>query len=309
MSIHQQIQDVCPKSDTALAIGTFDGVHVGHQSLFKQLLQEAFRSDLQTMVLTFRNHPRSILDPTSEVQYIMPWEERERCIKSLGIDTVVPLEFTPKIARLRAHDFVANLVSDLRMRVLVAGPDFALGHNREGDIGALKKWGADMDFQVSVANLETLGDRPASSRGIRNMISEGDVESATQMLGRFPTLTGLVVKGDRRGRELGFPTANIASEQGILVPCNGIYATWIILDGKRYPSATSIGVRPTFGSGARSVETFILNFDSEIYGEEVTLQFVSRLREELAFSTVDALVQQMHLDVEKAKEVLRKCDA
>ena len=212
MSIHQQIEGVLPESDTALAIGTFDGVHLGHQSLFRHLVHEARKLDLRTMVLSFRNHPRTILDPSSDIQYIMSWEEREQSIRSLGIDTVVPLKFTLEIARLKARDFVANLVSDLRMRLLIAGPDFALGHNREGDISALKKWGADMGFQVSIADLAVLGGRPASSRAIRNMIAAGDLMAATKMLGRFPTLTGVVISGDRTGRELGFPTANISSE-------------------------------------------------------------------------------------------------
>ena len=304
MSIKQQLEGVRPESDTALAIGTFDGVHRGHQRLFQLLLEASGRLGLSATVVTFRNHPRTVLAPQSKVEYIMPWAERERCIRSQGVGAVVPLDFTLELSQLKAREFVTHLVRDLRMKLLVAGPDFALGHRREGDVTFLKALGEEMGFEVSVVEPALLGDRPVSSRALRRLISEGDVTSAAEMLGRCPTLTGVVVEGDRRGRELGFPTANLATEQDVLVPGDGIYATWTIVKGQRFQSATSIGVRPTFEPGPRSVETFIMDFNADVYGESITLEFVSRLREEMAFSSVDALVEQMNRDVEQARHIL-----
>ncbi len=304
MSIKQQLEGVRPESDTALAIGTFDGVHKGHQRLFQLLLKTAQRQGLTATVVTFRNHPRTVLAPQSKVENIMPWAERERCIRSQGVGAVVPLDFTLEISQLKARDFVTYLVRDLRMKLLVAGPDFALGHRREGDVTFLKALGEEMGFEVSVVEPALLGDRPVSSRALRRLISEGDVTFAAEMLGRCPTLTGVVVEGNRRGRELGFPTANLATEQDVLVPGDGIYATWTIVKGQRFQSATSIGVRPTFEPGPRSVETFIMDFDADVYGESITLEFVSRLREEMAFPSADALVEQMNRDVEQARHIL-----
>lgn len=304
MSIEQQLSQVSSPGDTALTIGTFDGVHRGHQHLFRCLKEEAKARSLLTAAITFRNQPRSVLVPDAKVEYITPWPERKALIKAQGVDHLVALDFTRKLSLLKAREFVNLLVQNLRMKVLVVGPDFALGHKRAGDIPTLRALGDEMGFRVEVVKPEVNDGQPIRSRVLRKLITDGDVVAAAEMLGRPFSLRGVVAEGDRRGRELGFPTANLALEPGFLVPGDGIYATWAIIKGARRQSATSIGVRPTFGAGSRCVEAYIMDFDDDLYGEAIALEFVCRLRDELSFSTVAGLIEQMERDVEQARAVL-----
>lgn len=306
MSVEQQLAQVSPIGDTALTIGTFDGVHLGHQYLFQCLKEEASASGLLTVVITFRNHPRAVLTPDSGVEYITPWQEREVLIQGQGMNMVVALDFTREVSLLKAREFVHLLVRHLRMRSLVVGPDFALGHRREGDIPTLESLGEEMGYRLLVVEPEMANNQPIRSRALRQLIAAGDVKDAAGMLGRPFSLRGKVARGEGRGRGIGFPTANLTVEPGLLVPSDGIYATWATVKGERRQSATSIGVRPTFGVGPRSVETFIMDFDDDVYGETLTLEFVCRLREELAFSSVTGLVDQMNRDVEQARFILTK---
>ena len=306
MSVEQQLAQVSPIRDTALTIGTFDGVHLGHQYLFQCLKEEASASGLLTVVITFRNHPRAVLAPDSRVEYITPWQEREVLIQGQGMNMVVALDFTREVSLFKAREFVHLLVCHLRMRSLVVGPDFALGHRREGDIPTLESLGEEMGYRLLVVEPEMANNQPIRSRALRQLIAAGDVKDAAGMLGRPFSLRGKVARGEGRGRGIGFPTANLTVEPGLLVPSDGIYATWATVKGERRQSATSIGVRPTFGVGPRSVETFIMDFDDDVYGETLTLEFVCRLREELAFSSVAGLVDQMNRDVEQARFILTK---
>jgi riboflavin kinase/FMN adenylyltransferase len=305
MSIERQFSQAAPSGDTVLTIGTFDGVHRGHQRLFQRVREEAQARGLQSAAITFRNHPRTVVSPGARVEYLTPWPQRKSLIKAQGIEHLVALEFTKELSLLKAREFVALLVDHLRMKALVVGPDFALGHRREGDIDTLKALGREMDFQVWMVEPEVVNEgQPIRSRTLRQLIAAGDVGLAETMLGRPFSLGGVVTKGDQRGKGLGFPTANITPEPDLLVPGDGIYATWAIVGGRRHQSATSIGVRPTFGPGSRSVEAYIFDFDSDIYGETLTLEFAYRLREEQAFSSVESLVEQMGRDVAQARSVL-----
>ena len=301
MPAHEELARASPHGDTVLTIGTFDGVHLGHQHLLGRLCEIAAQKGLVPLVLTFRNHPRTVLNPGLKLHYISTVDERVELIHSLGVEVVVPLDFTLELSRLRAREFVSMLGQHLRMKGLVVGPDFALGHRREGDLPTLRRLGEEMDFWVEPVEPILLDGRPVKSSQVRSMIGEGDVESLSRMLGRHYSLSGTVVEGDRRGRTLGFPTANLTPLSGVTVPANGIYATWALMDGHRYQAATSIGVRPTFGENVRTVEAFILDFQRDIYGAPLTLEFVQRLRDEVAFSSVEALVEQMNLDVEQAR--------
>ena len=304
MSVEQRLSQVSPSRDTVLTIGTFDGVHRGHQWLFQCLREEAASRDLLAAAITFRNHPRTVLAHGSKVEYITPWQEREALIRAQNVELVVGLNFTHELALVRARDFAGLLVRHLRMRGLVVGPDFALGHRREGDIPTLKALGQEMGYWVWVVEPAVADDQPIRSNVLRQLIDTGGVKAAATMLGRLFSLSGKVAKGDGRGRNMGFPTANLAVEPGLLVPGDGIYATWALVNEERYQSATSIGVRPTFGAGPRAVETFIMDFDGDIYGKALTLEFVCRLREEQAFSSVSELVKQMNQDIEQARAVL-----
>ena len=305
MTLQADIAGGPPPADTAITIGTFDGVHLGHRHLVRSLTEAAQRQGLTPIVLTFKNSPRSVLNPAAQLSYITDLESRLSLLHQPGIDRVVPVEFTRELSQLSAAEFVDALSKELGMKGLVVGPDFALGHRRQGDVATLREMGKTAGFWVETVNNFSLDDAPVKSSAIRELLAQGQVERVKRMLDRPFSLAGEVETGDRRGRELGFPTANLAPKPSMAVPGDGIYATWAIVDGVRYQGATSIGVRPTFGGGGdRRVETFLLDFSGDLYGKRMTLEFEQRLRGELAFSSVEALVQQMKQDVEQSRAVL-----
>jgi riboflavin kinase/FMN adenylyltransferase len=304
MTVHQELAKISPPRDTVLTIGTFDGVHLGHQQLLQRLKALADSSGLLAAVLTFRNHPRLVLNSELELSYITTLEDRLDLLRGQGIDLVISVDFTRDLSLLGAREFVGLLCGHLKMKSLVVGPDFALGHGREGDISTLTHLGEEMGFRVqAIEPTMMMGDVIKSSK-TRGLIAQGDVETASRMLGRWYALTGLVVEGDRRGRLLGFPTANLSLDPSVVIPADGIYATWVVVGGQRCQGATCIGLRPTFGVNSRTVETFILDFQGDIYGKPITLEFAGRLRDEQAFPNVEALVEQMKIDVAQTRAVL-----
>ena len=304
MTIHEELARVAPARGTVLTIGTFDSVHLGHRYLLRRVKEMAESGGLLSAVLTFRNHPRPVLNPEVTLNYITTLEERISLIRGQGIDQIIGVNFTTALSLLKAREFVSLLLEHLKVKGLVLGPDFALGHRREGDIPTLKRLGEEMGFWVEPVEPVLMDESVINSSRIRGSITLGDIEYAGRMLGRAYALTGVVVEGARRGRLLGFPTANLSLDSGLIVPGDGIYATWATVEGTRYRSATSIGVRPTFGAGDRTVEAFIMDFQEDLYGKLLTLEFVCRLREELAFSSPEALIEQMKADVDQARSVL-----
>ena len=304
MRIEQELAQTHIDRDSVLTIGVFDGVHRGHQSLLAKVVAEAKTKGAAAGVLTFRNHPDSVLNPNFQPQYITSIAERIRLIKDLGIDFVVPVTFDMEIAGLRARKFTELLRSKLRMRGLVVGPDFAMGYKREGNVDMLSDMGAELGFSVSVVDLLSDGGDAVHSTSIREALVDGNVKDVAKKLGRNFSISGTVVTGDKRGRTLGFPTANIEVGPDMVVPGNGIYATLAFVDGERRMAATSIGTRPTFDGKGRTIEAFLLEFDSNLYNRKLRLEFVQRLRDELKFDSVDALLEQMELDVEQTRRLL-----
>ena len=304
MRIEQELAQTHIDRDSVLTIGVFDGVHRGHQSLLAKVVAEAKTKGGAAGVLTFRNHPDSVLNPNFQPQYITSIAERIRLIKDLGIDFVVPVTFDMEIAGLRARKFTELLRSKLRMRGLVVGPDFAMGYKREGNVDMLSDMGAELGFSVSVVDLLSDGGDAVHSTSIRKALVDGNVKDMAKKLGRNFSISGTVVTGDKRGRTLGFPTANIEVGPDMVVPGNGIYATLAFVDGERHMAATSIGTRPTFDGKGRTIEAFLLEFDSNLYNRKLRLEFVQRLRDELKFDSVDALLEQMELDVEQTRRLL-----
>lgn len=289
---------------SALTIGVFDGVHRGHQRLIAKVRQEASDKGCAAGVVTFRNHPDSVFNPDFKPRYITALDERIRLIERLGVDFVVPVTFDRAVAGIRARDFAAMLTRRLGMRALVAGPDFAMGYKREGNVDALAAIGAEMGFSVSVVDLLSEGDAAVRSTNIRRALAAGDVDGVAKQLGRNYAVSGVVVSGERRGRTLGFPTANLEVGGDMAIPANGIYATRAFVDGECHMAATSIGTRPTFDGKGRTIEAFLLGFDNILYNKELRLEFVSRLRDELKFDSVEALLEQMALDVEETRAIL-----
>ncbi len=304
MAVLEEFARVAPARETCVTVGVFDGVHLGHQHLLSCLAGCARRRGALSCVVTFSNHPRSVLKPNGPT-YITSLGRRIELIKALGIDLVVAVPFTRELSLLSARDFVLRLRNDLKMRGLVVGPDFVLGHNREGDVARLSALGEELGFEVSVINQVYTGEALVKSTAVREALAAGDVAAAGRMLGRPFSLDGTVVRGDGRGRVLGFPTANVQVDPERIVPANGIYATWTIVDGARHRAATSIGVRPTFGASGRTIEAFLMDFSGDLYGKRLKLEFVARLRDELKFPSVQALIEQMHRDVALARELLK----
>jgi riboflavin kinase/FMN adenylyltransferase len=304
MRIEQELAQTHIDRDSVLTIGVFDGVHRGHQRLIAKVVAEANANGAAAGVLTFRNHPDSVLNPNFRPQYITSVAERTRLMEELGVDFVVPVTFDREVAGLRARKFTELLRSKLRMRGLVVGPDFAMGYKREGNVDMLSDMGAELGFSVSVVDLLSDGGDAVHSTSIRKALVDGNVKDVAKKLGRNFSMSGTVVTGDKRGRTLGFPTANIEVGPDMVVPGNGIYATLAFVDGERHMAATSIGTRPTFDGKGRTIEAFLLGFDSNLYNRELRLEFVQRLRDELKFDSVDALLEQMELDVEQTRRLL-----
>jgi riboflavin kinase/FMN adenylyltransferase len=303
MNFHQQLASIAPDKETVLTVGVFDGVHQGHRHLLRRLVEQA-GTDYTPAVLTFTNHPVTVLRPGTEVAYITSTEERVSLIKEQGIDLVVPLDFTPELSQVTAADFTETLVKSLRMKGLVAGPDSALGQNREGDINFLKQKGSELGFWVDVVEPLIMDGGLVKSRRIRSGLEEGDVASCARLLGRKYGFEGLVVGGDQRGTEMGFPTANLQTGPKTTLPGDGVYATWITIEGERHSSATSIGIRPHFGLSERLVEVFVLDFSADLYGQRLNLEFVSKLRDQQSFGSLEELIGQIDVDVAGARAIL-----
>ncbi|MCH8297320.1 MAG: bifunctional riboflavin kinase/FAD synthetase [Chloroflexi bacterium] len=303
MSFRQRLASAAPSKETVVTVGVFDGVHQGHRHLLRQVVRLAGGRYIPTVV-TFSNRPITVLRPGTEPSYLTTPEQRIDLIKQQGIELVVCLEFTLELAQVTAADFAKILIESLKMKGLILGPDSALGKDRQGDLAFMQRQGEKLGFWAqSVEPLEIKG-QPVKSRRIRDALADGDVSVGPELLGRNHYLSGVVVVGDRRGRSLGFPTANIEVDPQLLLPGDGIYATWAIIDGQRHQSATSIGVRPTFGLTQRLVEVFIMDFDADLYGKTVGVEFVKKVRDQEKFDGLDALVKQINVDVDDCRKVL-----
>lgn len=303
----QELSREAPGRPSAVTIGVFDGVHRGHQYLISAMVDRARCEGLAAVAITFNPHPRAVLRPGLAVTYLTSLEERVEFLHRLGLDAVCVLSFTSELAQLSAEDFLTMLVEEMEMKLLVVGPDFALGRGRAGTPELMREIGASLGFAVEVAPLLEESNEKVGSSAIRHALAEGDVERVARLLGRPFSLRGPVVSGDGRGRELGFPTANIALGLDRALPAYGIYVTRAYLRENAYESCTNIGVRPTFDADQTpTVETFILDFDEDIYGQELRIELLHRLRGEERFDSVDALVRRMHLDIEETREYFRE---
>lgn len=292
-----------PGRPSAVTIGKFDGVHRGHQHLVGRLIERAREQGLASVVVVLYPNPATVLRPGSAVTYLTSLGERLALLRRLGPDSVFILPFTSEIAQLSARDFASLLVEELDMRLLYVGPDFALGREREGTVGVLRKLGGELGFSLETAELLAQDGEKVGSTAIRQALAAGDVEEAARLLGRPFSLSGPVVGGAHRGAGLGFPTANIAVGLDTALPAYGVYVTRAYVRETEYQSCTNIGVRPTFDSEPRpTVEVYILDFDDDIYGEEVRIDLVHRLRDELKFDSVDDLITQMHKDIADTRE-------
>jgi riboflavin kinase/FMN adenylyltransferase len=302
MQILNDLQNV--DQELVLTIGTFDGVHRGHQYLLERLVHRARETSRLSAVLTFHPHPRAILHPEMRPVYLSTPLDRSAIMASLGIDLLVVLPFSQALARTSGDVFVASLFDRLCMRELWVGPDFALGRDRAGDIETLRPLADQLGFTLRLVDPVYDDGQVISSTRIRQLLQVGDVAEAARLLGRPYTISDLVRPGAQRGRSLGFRTANLQVAQDRALPADGVYAAWAIVDDQRYQAVVNVGVRPTFDSGERLVEAHLLDYQGDLYGKILMLQFAHRLRPELRFEDIPALVEQIRQDVARTRELL-----
>jgi riboflavin kinase / FMN adenylyltransferase len=304
MRIEQDLAVAAPQRDTLLTIGVFDGVHAGHRHLLETLKQRAADRSLLSGVVTFDPHPQSVLHPDNELPWLSDVEDRVRSIRELGIDLVVVLTFSKEVAQLTPQQFLTMIKTHLRMRGIVVGPDFALGQGRAGSIDQLRKLGRQSGFTVEAVSQYTANGEAVSSTLIRQALAEGNTRKVHAMMGRYFHLKGIVITSAKRGRKLGFPTANIDIRPQQALPGDGIYATIADVDGRRFASATNVGARPTFGDMRRTVEAYLLNYEGDLYGRELRLEFVQKVRDEQRFASSEELKRQIERDVQEVKAIL-----
>ena len=287
-----------------VAVGTFDGVHIGHQALISRAVSLAREADVPCVVFTFQNHPLSVLAPQRVPSFLSSSEERRRVFASLSVDFVIEEPFTKELASLSAEGFLSRLVETLAPRTVVVGENFSFGAGGRGTPEFLALQGKNMGFHVEKVPLLSHAGETVSSTRIRVLLSAGDVRLAGELLGRPFSITGVVVHGDERGRTLGFPTANLLPPKGEACPANGAYAVCVVLEsGEEKIGVANVGSNPTFDGNERRVEAHLLDFSGDLYGQDITVRFVERLRAEKKFPSPEALVGQIRRDEQKAREI------
>lgn len=290
---------------SVVTIGVFDGVHRGHQHLIRQLVDEAHRNGQQAVIITFFPHPDIVLRGLEGRYYLTTPEQKAALFGELGVDVVVTQSFDADFRQIRAAAFVDSLLNQLKMASLWVGSDFAMGYKREGNVPFLQAEAAQKGFEVKVLDLVALdGGGAISSTAIREALQSGDVALAKAWLGRAYAVSGEVVHGEKRGRQIGFPTANVAVWEQQVIPGNGVYAGWAMLGNERHMAVTNVGVRPTFAGQGVTVESYLLDFDRDIYGQQLTVTFETKLRSEMKFPGIQALIEQINADVVAGREYL-----
>jgi riboflavin kinase / FMN adenylyltransferase len=305
--VHYRSLEAVNLQNSWLTVGVFDGVHRGHQQIITKITAGAHAKESPAVVLTFDPHPASVLGGR-EIKCLTLPEERADLLGQLGVDVVITERFTRELSTVTAYDFMARLRRQLGFRYLLIGYDFALGKGREGNAARLAEIGSALGYSVEVVPALSDESGVISSTEIRKLIEVGNVAEAAHLLGHFYSLHGPVSHGDGRGRTINVPTANIAYPPEKMIPAKGIYACWAYLNEKKYLAAINIGTNPTFtpDKDIPNVEAHLLDFRGEIYGEDVRLEFVARLRDELRFDSVEKLLEQIWKDIELAREILTR---
>ena len=314
MKIIDRLENISqPFKNAVITIGNFDGVHIGHQALFHEVIEKAVAIDGTSIAMTFEPHPLRVLQKNSLPPLITVYEQKNELIERTGIDVLICIPFTREFASLSAAAFIKDLlVAKIGMRVIVVGKDYTFGRNREGNLSVLKSYASELGYEVIVAEWikaeREVADRISSTK-IRELIMAGEVEPARKMLGRHYQIRGLVVKGrDRGGKLLGIPTANI-NLQDELCPKTGIYAVTVEYNQQLYKGVANIGYSPTFDDHQFTVEVHLLNFSENIYGQKIRVNFIQRIRNEKKFVGIADLKEQIHQDIKTAHKILAASDS
>ncbi|MDR8391548.1 bifunctional riboflavin kinase/FAD synthetase [Aliifodinibius sp. S!AR15-10] len=304
------LDDVKRDPASVVTVGTFDGVHKGHRVLMETVLKKAKKRDARSVIVTFDPHPRDIISPGEKgIKLLTTLQERREILEDIGIDRMVVIPFDRDFSLLSSEEFVEDIIyQKIGVGEFVIGYDHHFGRNREGTIETIENLGSELGFDAYVVSKQEVGDKTVSSTVIRNAINgDGDIELATELLGRYYMLNGTVVHGDKRGKEIGYPTANIMPEHpNKIIPKDGVYAVKVRVDGQWFNGMMNIGTRPTFeGEDKRTLEVNLFDFDDEIYGKSLQVRFVKRIRDERKFSGVDELVEQLREDEKQSLRILK----
>lgn len=307
MEVIHNIEDFKADKPVWVTQGTFDGVHIGHQKILRKVVAEAQKNNGVSVLLTFYPHPRLVLYPhDNELKLLNTIDEKARLVERLGVDYLIILPFTKELSRMPAMEFVREvLVTQLNTHKLIIGYDHRFGRNREGSLEKMIELAAIYDFEVEEIPAQDIDDSTVSSTKIRKALLSGDVETATQYLGKYYTISGRVVEGHQKGRKLGYPTANIALETNYkLIPQNGVYAVKLHVENKVYDGMLNIGLNPTFDDKGWSIEVHLFDFQGDLYNKFVTLELIEYVRAEVKFATMEALAEQLKKDEDRIRKIL-----
>ena len=297
-------------ADSVLTVGTFDGVHAGHRVLINKVVDVAKKNNARSVIVTFDPHPREIINPgAAGIKLLSSLDERRELLADIGVDEMVVIPFDRDFSLLSSEEFVKKIIWEkIGVSHFIIGYDHHFGKNREGTIDTVKRLGKELGFKCSVVSKQEVGDRTVSSTAVRRAIqADGDMDLAARFLERYYILNGKVIHGDKRGKSIGFPTANIQPDNSAkVIPKNGVYAVWVRVDHAYHPGMMNIGNRPTFEGSEPAMEVHILDFDMDIYGKGIHLQFVKRLRDERTFTGAEELIGQLKKDEFKARNILKR---
>lgn len=297
MKTFDTIEEIKIEEKTCVALGNFDGVHLGHQKLIGEAVAKAKELGLKSAVFTFSSHPKTMIKGAQQVKNITTQADKVKILEAMGVDYVANIPFTEDIMRTEPIDFIDKYLIDMmKMKEVFCGFNYRYGYKASGDTKLLRREGAKKDFKVNIVQPVTIDGDIVSSTLIRGLIRSGEMEEAEKFLGRTYCVGGQVVVGNQIGRTIGFPTLNITIDEDLITPPNGVYATNCIFYGKVHPSITNIGVKPTIGSFKKNVETHIFDFDGNLYGEKIVVEFLDMVREEAKFKDVEMLSAQIQKD-------------
>lgn len=309
MKVYNDLFLIEKNDNTIITIGTFDGVHLGHQEIFNVLINKSKNNGCRSFVITFEPHPRLVIQPNSDLKFLTTFEEKVEILRNMGIDNLLVIPFTKEFSELTSEEFFRKYILDgTGIKKMVIGYDHRFGKGRDGDEQKIRELGTANNFEVQKTDAVTVNETVVSSSKIRNALFEGGVKTASQMLGRNYSFAGKVVVGDKRGRELGFPTANIQPENELKqIPKNGVYAVKVFLEERTFDGVMNIGLRPTFKETKVVLsEVHILNFNEDIYGKHIRIEFIERIRDEKKFGSKEELIKQIEIDKQKTNLLLTK---
>lgn len=304
MQILSNLFEIKLSKATIATIGTFDGIHIGHQKILNSLSRFAKENSLKSVVITFDPHPRKIINKKNSIELINTIEEKKEKLKTLGIDYLIVQKFDEKFSETEANKFVEILKNNINIKKLIVGYDHRFGKNRNADINDLKKYGKELNFEVIEIDALEIEEVNISSTKIRSAIKEGNIRLANSYLGYNFFLSGEVVKGHSRGKELGFPTANLKIDEDKIIPKNGVYLVKSKIDHQDIYGMMNIGYNPTFNNKSKKIETHFFNLNKNLYGKIIKIELLEYIREEKRFETVDDLIQRLKLDREKCLKLI-----